>query len=237
MDINLYGSIDQQTAENFSAQLGNFQGEVTIHINSNGGNVFSALTINSLLQKCNATVVIEGLCASAATIVALGAKKICMAKNALFMIHAPSTLLIDYVNAKALEQMKTTLDKIEASIMAIYQQRVPSFQMPENELWLNGTEAKVMGFVDEVFGEAQDVYLDAEQKIIGYNGKYFNMSTCKVFPNNIAPKAQAPAQVLMNKIIMDQMTSGAQNVSGSANVDEKQLRVSALMKAVEGLKK
>ena len=221
LNINLYGTINEYTAEEFSNNLRGNVGEVTVHINSNGGNVFSALTINSLLQKCNATAVIEGLCASAATIVALGAKKICMAKNALFMIHAPSTLLVDYVNAKALEQMKTTLDKIEASITAIYQQRVPTFQMPENELWLNGTEAKAMGFVDEVLGEAQDVYLDAEQKIIGYNGKYFNMSTCKVFPNNIAPKAPAPAQIWMNKIIMDQMTSGAENVSGSANVYEK----------------
>lgn len=296
MEINLYGTINEQTVEQFNQSLRGNVGEVVVHINSNGGNIFSALAINSQLKAHNATAIIEGLCASAATLVALGAKKICMAKNALFMIHAPSTLLIDYVNAAALMQMQTTLEKIESSIVAIYQQRVPNFTMPENELWLNGTEAKQMGFVDEILDDVQNVYMDAAQKIIGYNGQYFNMGGCKTMPTqdliadfkkevkgpfrftglenserikklqtlkgddadinaiidtaikyggsyqevkNYIEKVKKPpaAQTLFNQVILDQMTSGAQEVSGSANIDEKTLRVNALMKAVNNLKK
>lgn len=235
MEINLYGMIDEQTAQNFSENLRGNQGDVVVHINSNGGNIFSALTINTLLKTRNTTAIIEGLCASAATIVALGAKNIKMAQNGLFMIHAPETLLVDYVNAAALEQMKTTLEKIEASIVAIYQSRVPSFTMPEAELWLNGTEAKALGFVDEILDETPEIYVDAAQKIIGYNGQYFNMSGCKTIPAKI--ESAKPAAQKINAVIMDQMTSGAQNVSGSATLSEQDMKVNLLINAIKGAKR
>ena len=229
MEINLYGAIDATTAEYFSQNLRGQQ-QVVVHINSPGGNVFSALTINSLLQSLNATAIIEGLCASAATLVALGAKKIIMAQNALMMIHSPSTLLVDMVTKDKLEQMATTMEKVEGSILGVYRSRVANFELPSGELWLDAAQAKAMGFVDEIAGQA-DMHLDAAQKLMFVNGLFFNMAACATMPTIKPPEPKGNA---FDKILMDQLTSGAQNVSGSANITEKQMRINLLMKYAGG---
>ena len=156
MEIFLYGQIDKYTAEYLSGRLKMDTGATTLKINSPGGDVFAALSIsNAIREHGNVTTSIDGLCASAAVMVAIAGKRVCMASNGLIMLHAPSTLLIDFVNKEQLAQMQTTLEKIEESILATYRQRIPNFQMPSGETWLNAAQAKDMGLIDEITGAVQ----------------------------------------------------------------------------------
>ena len=70
------------------------------YINSGGGDVFAAQTIGNMLERNGATVIahIDGLCASAATIVACHADKVMAAADASYMVHPPSMGVCDYLS-------------------------------------------------------------------------------------------------------------------------------------------
>ena len=109
--------------------------DVTVRINCAGGDVFAANAIHNLLcsYKGKVTVVIDGLAASAATIVAMAGDKIIMPTNALFMIHNPAIGMSDYYMADELMQMAQALKTIKASIIASYKKRCNL----SDKSWLN----------------------------------------------------------------------------------------------------
>ncbi|MBQ6111195.1 MAG: Clp protease ClpP [Synergistaceae bacterium] len=110
------------------------------------------------------TVYIDGICASAASIIAMCGNKIIMPSNALMMIHNPW----GYCEGDSEDMQKTaeSLDRIRESCAGIYELRTG---LPHNEIlammkaetWMNGHEAKAKGFVDEVSGEVHDKVSDA----------------------------------------------------------------------------
>ena len=67
--------------------------DLTVHINSCGGNLYTGSAIHDLLKEMvqNVTVIIEGIAASAATVIAVAGNTVKMMKNGLFMIHEPSS--------------------------------------------------------------------------------------------------------------------------------------------------
>lgn len=132
-------------------------GPVTVRINSSGGDVFAASAIRSMLVDYpgRVTARIDGLCASAATFVALGADHVRMQDTAFFMIHDPSAMVwgsIEEVKA-GLEMLKT----VKAGILSAYQDKTGLDaerlgRMMTAETWLTAQEAQELGFVDEVIG-------------------------------------------------------------------------------------
>ena len=112
---------DEVSPQEFATDLESLGGkDVTVRINCAGGDVFAANAIHNLLcsYKGKVTVVIDGLAASAATIVAMAGDKIIMPTNALFMIHNPAIGMSDYYMADELMQMAQALKTIKASIIA-----------------------------------------------------------------------------------------------------------------------
>ena len=194
-----------------NAQVQAVEEELIVHVNSAGGDVFAGLTINNLLRTRNSTAIIEGLCASAATVAIMSAKKIIMAENALMMIHAPSLLLFDYYNSQELSKLQTTLEKLEEAIVATYKARNPDFEMPQDELWLNAQEALALKLIDEISGSVE-LKADAAQKLMFVNGLFFNLNSCKKFPAiENKPRLKDRAE----KIILDQLKSGSHDVTGA----------------------
>ena len=163
-DIYLYGEIvserwddSEVTAKSFIEDLKSCTGEVTVHINSSGGDVFQALAIHNRLKEYgNVTISIEGVCASAATIIACAGKKVKMAANALMMIHTPSVGLSGYYDAAEMDKIRNSLLAVEGAILETYKSRLPEknhsevAEMMLKETWFNADEAKSLGFVDEV---------------------------------------------------------------------------------------
>ena len=174
-EIKLYGPItsghswfdggDTVTANDFAADLESLAGkDVTVRINSPGGDVFAAHAIHNqlLAYKGNITVVIDGLCASAATIVAVAGKKIIMPANALFMIHNPSIGLDDYYGAEDLNKVLNALKGVKDSIIAAYRKRcniseVEISKLMDAETWMGAEECLSKGFIDEIDGEVKTI--------------------------------------------------------------------------------
>ena len=150
---------DKSTAQLFAEELKNL-GDVTsidLHINSNGGDVFDGQAIHTLIKnhKGFVTAYIDGLAASIATVIAMGADKVIMPKNAMMMIHNAWTGL--YGNANDLRKMADDLDHINDTIVHTYLVKVKDKtdeatirDLMNKESWLNAEECLSLGLCDEV---------------------------------------------------------------------------------------
>ncbi|MBQ3434228.1 MAG: Clp protease ClpP [Selenomonadaceae bacterium] len=187
-DIFIYGDIvsdawfdTDTTAKSFVDDLKSFGSKpVTVHINSAGGDCFTALAIsNAIKNRGNVTVSIDGLCASAATLIACGADKVLMASNALYMIHAPAVGLNGFFDTSELTRIQTSMSAIETAMFDTYESRVNRADVPaesrldirtmiQSETWLNASQALSGGFVDEITGEV-DMQVDDAKKLLVVN--------------------------------------------------------------------
>ena len=158
-DIYLYDVIGDWygiTASDFvDAVKSADNGAFTLHINSPGGDVFDARAIATVIKShpAKVTAVIEGVCASAATYVALAADEVKMADGALFMIHNAWTLALG--NADDMDHTAALLRKVDSSILDDYvaktgKDREEIAAAMAAETWYDANEAKEFGFVDEV---------------------------------------------------------------------------------------
>lgn len=181
-DIYIYGDISsgdkwfesETTSKSFIDDLNSFNGgDVTIHINSGGGSVFDALAIGNAIRnyKGKVTTCIDGLAASAASLIAVSGEHVKAASNALMMIHQPSVFLGDYYDAESLAKVQSSLKAVEASIIATYELRCKKCNVRDlvkAETWLTAEEAKEYGFVDEIT-DAVDMQVDDAQKLLFVN--------------------------------------------------------------------
>lgn len=163
-DLILYGDIgeswlDDVSSKNIANELKNLDvSTINLRINSGGGDVFSAIAISNLLKNHKANIIahIDGLAASAATIITSACDKVIMPKNALFMIHNPWTV----VGGEAKDMIKTAeqLDKVKNSIINTYKSKTnleieEISKLMDEETWLDSYEAKEKGFIDEISDE------------------------------------------------------------------------------------
>lgn len=213
-EILLYGPIagesswwgDEVTPRSFAEDLESLGGrDVTVRINSGGGDVFAAHAIHNQLvaYKGRVTVVIDGLAASAATIIAVAGDRIIMPSNALFMIHNPAIGLSDYYGADELLKAAEALNTIKDSIVAAYRKRCKASAeelaaMMDAETWMGAAECMEKGFVDEIQGSVSPVLNDSSLIVNSIN---FDM---KNFKNQDALKAclnkKVEVQSMNNKL-------------------------------------
>jgi ATP-dependent Clp protease protease subunit len=128
---------------------------INVYVNSPGGDVFAAAAIKNQLKAHPAEVhsFIDGLGASAAVGLAMGADVVHMSRSALIMIHNPATRVEGEV--KDLEKGVEVLQKVKTTIVAIYQEKTG---LPEDKLaalmdeesWLTADEALSLGFIDKI---------------------------------------------------------------------------------------
>lgn len=128
---------------------------ISLHINSPGGDVFEAKAIASAIKQhpAKVTAYIDGLAASAATTIALAADEVVMAEGAFFMIHNAWSLAIG--DGAEMRKVADMLDKISDSIANEYVAKTGASKDQVNswmnaETWFNAEEAKAQGFIDSV---------------------------------------------------------------------------------------
>lgn len=231
MTIDLFEGISSSTLSRISYLIQG-QTDITVRLNSSGGDIFAALSIYNLLKgKCN--VEILGLAASAASIVAMAGKKISAASNALFMIHSPKAMLIDYYDKQSLDKLSNTLAKTEESILQAYRTKVTDFQMPADDLWLSATEAKSMGFVDEVIGEVP-VVMDAGNVFI--NSIAYEAGQVKGLAERLhpTPRTDTALEQILN-LIKDNMQSGGQGVGSEPPPTPEELKIKRIINFANGV--
>lgn len=152
-----YGDVSSLS---FSKELEKLEDKkkINIKINSGGGDVFEALAIHHQLKRLGETkeivAYIDGLAASAATLIALGANQVIMGKGCYFMIHNPSSYM-GYATIDELEQMKEHLEKTKQNIIDLYLEKTnlsrdELVEKMDNETWFNSDEALKYGFIDKI---------------------------------------------------------------------------------------
>jgi ATP-dependent Clp protease protease subunit len=146
---------DEITPQMFRHELYEEEGDITLWINSPGGNVFAAAEIYTMIRDYpgSVTVRIASIAASAASVVAMAGNLVQMSPTALLMIHDPSTIAMG--NAKDMEKAITTLNEVKESIINAYAaktglSRNRISKLMSDETWLNAKKAVELGFADEI---------------------------------------------------------------------------------------
>lgn len=159
-DETWYG--DEITPALFRDELGKIDGNLTVWVNSPGGDVFAASQIYTMLRNHTGkvTVKIDGIAASAASVVAMAGDETFIAPTAMIMIHDPSTLA--YGNKDDMKKAIEQLDEVKESIINAYEKktglsREKIAKMMSDETWMNAKKAHELGFVDGIlFGTSKE---------------------------------------------------------------------------------
>lgn len=195
-EIIIYGDIsdmswwgDEITPKQFSEDLtalGDVS-EIQVRINSNGGDVFAGMAIHSMLRRHSATVtvMVDGLAASIASIIAMSGDKVIMPKGTMMMIHNPWSSVWGG-DAATFRETADLLDKIRDSLVDVYHAKsgldVEEIKsLMDSETWLSADEAVSKGFADEVEG-AIPVVANAASRMAFFNGISFDMSPYRNAP-------------------------------------------------------
>ena len=160
--LRLEGPIDEEsiwsdgvTPKQFRDELYAEDGDVTIWINSPGGNVFAAAEVYTMIRDYPGTVTvkIDAIAASAASVVAMAGDCVLVSPVAMLMLHDPMTIAMG--NARAMEKAITTLNEVKESIINAYVaktglSRNKVAKLMSDETWLNAKKAVELGFADEI---------------------------------------------------------------------------------------
>jgi len=155
-DETWYG--DEVTPKLFKDELEGADGNITVWINSPGGDVFAAAQIYNMLMdyKGNVTVKINGLAASAASVIAMAGTEVYMSPVAMMMIHNPMTVAIG--DTEEMKKAISMLDEVKESIMNAYEirtglNRTKISHLMDAESWFNAKKAVELGFADKILFE------------------------------------------------------------------------------------
>lgn len=200
-ELILYGSIghdedwDDISDKAFKRDIENLGDveNITLHINSPGGSVFSAIAIANTLKnhKAKVTANIDGIAASAATIITSACDIVRMPKNAHFMIHNPMTFA--YGNNQDMEKTLNMLNKVKDSIIETYLYKSNTdketlSELMNEETWMDAETAKGYGFIDEIINEEIEEEIIENKLII--NNMAFDISKFKNFKAGKTNKLQ-----------------------------------------------
>ncbi len=146
---------DKVTPGLFRDELFSGEGDITIWLNSPGGDCIAASQIYAMLMdyKGNVTVKIDGVAASAASVVAMAGTKVLMAPTALMMVHNPLTVAIG--DSEEMQKALDMLDEVKESIINAYQiktnqSRAKISHWMDAETWMNANKAIELGFADGI---------------------------------------------------------------------------------------
>ena len=139
----------------FRNELFSGKGPITLWINSPGGDCIAASQIYTMLMDYpdEVTVKIDGIAASAASVIAMAGTKVLMAPTALMMIHNPATITMgDHEDMKRAIEM---LDEVKESIINAYEiktgvSRIKLSHLMDAETWMNANKAIELGFADGI---------------------------------------------------------------------------------------
>ena len=206
----------------FRDELAKVSGNLTVWLNSPGGDVFAASQIYSMLKnhKGKVTVKIDGIAASAASVVAMAGDETLIAPTAMMMIHDPSTCAMG--NKADMEKAIILLDEVKESIINAYEtkshlSRNKIAKLMSDETWLNAKKAHEMGFVDGIlFAEKKKPFPSEEEKEPDENEKKENSLTAMTYSKSKNLSA-----------FLSKVSASAESVTGTP-IDQLEKRLALL---------
>ena len=231
-ELTVYGDIgeswfgDSVSSKKFAQALKNLGdiSRLTVKINSGGGDVFTGHAIRAMLKdhKAYVTARIEGLAASAATVIATGADEIIIHPSDFFMIHNPAASTSG--EAKDFSKMVDVLSVIKEGIVNAYVEKTGKdkatiSKMMDEQTWMTGEDAVREGFADKL----EKDYGTKNQKpvlngnILIVNGLKHDLSNIKTRPNikNELDNKESDSFSFLDKIL--NMFKGNSQMEGLVN--------------------
>ena len=163
---------DEVTPQMFRSELNAAEGDIDLWINSPGGDCYAAAQIYNMLMeyKGDVTVKIDGIAASAASVVAMAGTTVEISPLGMLMIHNPMTVSIG--DTHEMERTITFLSEIKESIINAYEiktglSRAKISRLMDAETWMNAKKAVELGFADSVlYGDVQRPLTDTADGLI-----------------------------------------------------------------------
>jgi ATP-dependent Clp protease protease subunit len=152
---------DEITPKEFRGELNSGQGKVTVWINSPGGDCFAAAQIYNMLMEYSGPVDvhIDGIAASAASVIAMAGNHVAISPVGMMMIHNPATVSIG--DEREMKKAMEMLSEVKESIINAYELKtgLPRKQlsnMMNAESWMNAKKALELGFADSILYDSVD---------------------------------------------------------------------------------
>ena len=146
---------DEITPKVFRDELFDGDGPITVWINSPGGDCVAAAQIYNMLMDYphDITVKVDGLAASAASVIAMAGTRVIMTPVSLMMIHNPLTVAMG--DSEEMRKAIQLLDEVKESILNAYEiktglSRARLSHLMDGETWMNAKKALELGFCDEI---------------------------------------------------------------------------------------
>lgn len=177
----LNGTIDEEswfdddvTPQLFKEELNQGNGNITVWINSPGGDCVAAAQIYNMLidYKGDVTVKIDGIAASAASVIAMAGTKVLMSPVSMLMIHNPMT--IAFGNKGEMEKAISMLDEVKESIINAYEiktgmSRAKLSHLMDSETWMDAHKAVELGFADDILKRSDTIDMEVPQVSMMYS--------------------------------------------------------------------
>jgi ATP-dependent Clp protease protease subunit len=146
---------DDVTPQLFKDELNSGTGDITVWINSPGGDCVAAAQIYNMLMdyKGSVTVKIDGIAASAASVIAMAGTKVLVSPVSMLMIHNPMT--VAFGNSAEMQKAIDMLASVKDSILNAYEiktglSRTKLSHLMDAETWMDANKAIELGFADEI---------------------------------------------------------------------------------------
>ncbi len=211
-EITLYGDVMSQTPidwwtgepepglyitpEGFMEDLAAVKDKarVTVKLNSCGGDLYTGIAIHNALKALSGevNVVVEGIAASAASVIMCAGDTVTVYPGSLVMIHGVSVVLWDSLNIQDMKQLIKGMDASERAVAEIYDGKtglgVDTLRnMMTKETWMTGREALDKGFADTIKEDEDDpdMSMSSDRKILFVNGVRHNVEGLRNIPGTI----------------------------------------------------
>lgn len=220
-EITLYGDVMSQqpvdwwtgepepglyiTPEGFMEDLAAVKdkGHITVKLNSCGGDLYTGIAIHNALKALSGevNVVVEGIAASAASVIMCAGDTVTVYPGSLVMIHGVSVVLWDSLNIQDMKQLIKGMDASERAVAEIYNGKtglgVDTLRsMMTKETWMTGREALDKGFADAIKEDEDDpdMSMSSDRKVLFVNGVRHNVEGLRNIPGSIPiQKSAKPA--------------------------------------------
>jgi ATP-dependent Clp protease protease subunit len=194
---------DDITPALFKADLQKYGagGPITIRMTSYGGDAIAASRMHTIIKDYpgRVTVQIDGVAASAATVVAIAGDVVKMQETAYFMIHDPSMVFfLAQLNIEDMTRMVESLKAVKEGIVNAYESRTGLSRsrlatLMTNETWMDAQKAADLGFVDEIIRGEKKVFIPENAAVVNTLRTYVNVPAALLKREPVHPtKAESP---------------------------------------------
>ena len=197
---------DEVTPALFKDELNSGEGDITVWINSPGGDCIAAAQIYNMLMnyKGNVTVKIDGIAASAASVIAMAGNKVIVSPVSMIMIHNPATIAAG--DTSEMQKAIAMLDEVKESIINAYEiktglSRAKLSHLMDAETWMDANSAIEMGFADEIMQRNTE---DDELEVPNVSMTFSRASVTNSLMEKMAEKCKI-AQKTKNEIASDSL--------------------------------